>query len=933
MGIKCPKCQSDNPEAAAFCADCGTKLILPRDVEVTETLETPKEELTTGSTFAGRYQIIEELGKGGMGRVYKVNDTDIKEKIALKLLKPEIASDEKTIERFRNEIKLARKVAHKNVGRMFDLGKAEGTYFITMEYVSGQDLKGLIRQTGKLAIETTLSIAKQICEGLKEAHRLGVVHRDLKPSNIMIDKDGNVRIMDFGIARSLKAEGLTGEGVMIGTPEYMSPEQADAKDVDHRSDIYSLGIILYEMVTGQLPFEGDTPLSIAMKHKSEDFMPPKLLNSQIPSDLNDLILKCLAKAKENRYQAVEEVDRDITKILSKIPVTKKEIPKKKPLTSKEISVKFNVKKAFVSAFIIIIILAIAAYFLFRPGAAKTDIKPGTMRQVSYDPGLELDPDISPDGKMVAYVTGPVGQMHLVVRQVAGGRPIAITQDFSGGQRWPRWAPDGNRLAFYSEGAIYVVPAFGGVPRRIIDNTPGSSAYSPAWSPDGTKMAFVQNEAIHIFDLETGMSEKIADTREAHCLSWSPDGSKIAYVSGNIYFVWGNVDIPLIRMSLIGNIAPSSIQVLSLANRSTNQVTGSESMNMSPVWTPDGKQLLFISDRGGARDIYAVLLTSSGQPKAHPARLTTGLDAHTISISQNGKKLIYSVFDLSSNIWSIDIPEKGALSVSQAKQITKGDQIIETVQISPDGQWLVYDSSISGNQDIYKMPVTGGEAIQLTTHPSGDFSPGWSPDGEKIVFHSFREGNRDIFVMSKDGESIEQITDDPSHEMGPLFLANGKQISFSSDRTGRYELNIVTQDQSGWSEPEQITFDGCSSARGSYVKNSIAYIAEDDLRIVSPDDRLEKTLVESHDALRTPRPRFPGWSADGKTVYYSAVDGRGVESIWAVPVVGGEPELKVISDDPYFKLALLGLSVDSQCFYFPMRMIKSNVWIMDLISQE
>lgn len=232
-----------------------------------------------------------------------------------------------------------------------------------------------------------------------------------------------------------------------------------------------------------------------------------------------------------------------------------------------------------------------------------------------------------------------------------------------------------------------------------------------------------------------------------------------------------------------------------------------------------------------------------------------------------------------------------------------------------------------------MPVAGGEAIQLTTHPSDDFSPGWSPDGEKIVFHSFREGNRDVFVMSKDGGSVEQVTDDPSHEMGPNFVANGKQISFSSDRTGRYELYIVTQEKSGWSEPEQITFDGCASGRGSYVENSIAYIAEDGLRVVSPDSRKERILVESRDALETPRPKFPAWSVDGKTVYYSAVDGRGVESIWAVPVAGGEPELKVISDDPYFKLALLGLSTDAERFYFPMRLIESNIWVLDLISQE
>ena len=203
----------------------------------TETLEIPTQELTTGSTFAGRYQIIEELGRGGMGTVYKVLDKEIDTKVALKLIKPEIAADQKTIARFRNEMRIARQISHKNVCRMYDLNKTNGSYFITMEYVPGEDLKSFLHRSGKLTIPKTIDIAEQICEGLSEAHRLGVIHRDLKPSNIMIDKEGNARIMDFGIARSVGSKALTGEGFAIGTPEYMSPEQVEGKGVDQRSDI------------------------------------------------------------------------------------------------------------------------------------------------------------------------------------------------------------------------------------------------------------------------------------------------------------------------------------------------------------------------------------------------------------------------------------------------------------------------------------------------------------------------------------------------------------------------------------------------------------------------------------------------------------------------------------------------------------------------
>ncbi|MCJ7581032.1 MAG: protein kinase [Candidatus Aminicenantes bacterium] len=369
MANECPKCQTGNPEDSKFCKECATPLLGIQDAIHTITLETPIEELTTGSTFANRYQIIEELGKGGMGKVYKAIDTKINEKIAIKLIKSEIASNKKTIERFSNELKTARKIGHRNVGRMYHLSEEQGTHFITMEYVPGEDLRSMIRMSGQLGIGTAIGIAKQICEGLSEAHRLGVIHRDLKPSNIMIDKQGQARIMDFGIARSLKSKGITGSGIMIGTPEYMSPEQVEAKDVDQRSDIYSLGIILYEMLTGKVPFEGDSPLAVGVKHKSEKPEDPKLFNPRISDDLSQLILNCLEKEKENRPQSTEEICSILKQIEKGVPTAERKIAKTKSPTSKELTVTFNIKKRIIPILIVLAVVAAGVLF-WHPWSRK-----------------------------------------------------------------------------------------------------------------------------------------------------------------------------------------------------------------------------------------------------------------------------------------------------------------------------------------------------------------------------------------------------------------------------------------------------------------------------------------------------------------------------------------------------------------------------------
>ncbi len=382
----CPKCHFTNPEGTRFCGNCAA-LLPSGDKTVpsgTKTLETPVAELSRGTSFARRYEIIEELGIGGMARVYRAYDRKIEEDIALKLIRSDISADVRMIERFRNELKLARKITHKNVCRMYDLNEESGIHYITMEYVPGEDLKTSIKRMGKIPEAKTLAIAKQVCDGLMEAHRIGIIHRDLKPQNIMIDKEGHARIMDFGIARSIQVGGVTADGLAIGTPDYMSPEQVKGQEADERSDIYSLGVCLYEMLTGKVPFEDKTLYGVAMKHVTEIPRAPKEFDPHIAENLNEAILKCLEKEKEKRFQSIQKLYAELERIEKNLQApTEKEISVEKDLSFNPIEKtmrkkRFHRRIIFGSLASAAIIIA-GSYFVFfnkgsQPGLSAPEIQ-------------------------------------------------------------------------------------------------------------------------------------------------------------------------------------------------------------------------------------------------------------------------------------------------------------------------------------------------------------------------------------------------------------------------------------------------------------------------------------------------------------------------------------------------------------------------------
>ena len=885
-------------------------------------LESPS---ALAAALRDRYRIERELGAGGMATVYLAEDLKHRRKVAIKVLRPELAATMGS-ERFAREIEVAARLQHPHILGLLDSGEANGLFYYVMPYVEGETLRERLTKSGELPVPEAVRLLSEIADALAAAHHQGVVHRDIKPENVMLS-GRHAMVMDFGVAKAVteaaEDQQLTTAGVALGTPAYMAPEQATADPhLDGRVDIYAIGVLGYEMLAGHPPFHGLTPQQTLAAHVTQTPTPVSAIRPGVSSALDAVVMRCLAKRPADRYQTADELAAALEPLTTPsggiTPTSTRPLP--------------AVSRVSVGARVAVMLGAVALVgtlaAIVLANRRPRDMALGRRMQVTLGPALEVNPALSPDGKFIAYAAGSTWEMKLFVRQLEGGSTIPITADVPGDLRRPLWSPDGTRIAFQSPRGIESVPALGGMPKLLVGSQGQYVASDFAWSPDGRSIAYRQRDTLYTKALDAGASRAVAAGYDLHSPAWSPDGGWIAYVSGNRDFVLGSANL--------GNLAPSAVWLVRVTGGPPIPITDNKSLNMSPIWVPRGRQLLFVSDRDGGRDVYRVTLRRSGEPAESPTRLTTGLNAHTISLSADGKRLAYSVYTETANVWSLPIPDREPVPISQATPVTTGKQIIETVGISRDGRWLAFDSDRSGNSDIYKMPLAGGEPEQLTTDPQPDFAPSWSPDGKEIAFHSFRNGTRDIFVMPAEGGAAEPVVATPAQERGPDWSADGQQIVFSSDQGGRIALYIVSRKGGRWGAPARLTPDisiGFETRyRWSPDGRFIAYLERGAIDLIAPSGGKPRNLLEASDSLAQWTFQNMSWSPDSRFVYAKGRDARGGEAIWSVPIAGGPPRRLVRFDDPAIEFGRGIFATSGHRFYMPLEKRESDVWTAELLTR-
>ncbi len=868
------------------------------------------------------YRVERELGGGGMSRVFLAQERELERQVVVKVLPPEMAAGVNA-ERFRREIQLAASLQHPHIVPLLAAGHADDLVYYTMPLIEGESLRAKLAREGELPIPDTVRLLRDVVDALAYAHMHGVVHRDIKPDNVLVANHHAV-VTDFGVAKALSEStgksSLTSAGVALGTPAYMAPEQAAADPhTDHRCDLYAVGALGYEMLTGRPPFTGATPQHVLAAQVTEAPEPVTKRRATVPTALAALVMRCLEKSAADRWQSAAELLQQLDAMAT--PSGGITPTGTQPVAAVARAPRW-IKLALGTA--VLVVVAAGAVILARPRPEVLML--GKVTQITFEPGLEIEPAISPDGKLVAYAAGPLSATRIYLRQ-SGGRPVALTADSGPPQRRPLWSPDGTRILFETDADLFVMPALGGTPRMM-----AHGACCAAWSPDGRQVAYVRSgrrfgnserpESISVTPPDGGLSRSVGVVFDPHSLTWSPDGRWLALVSGNDQFA--------VATAFFGNKGPSAIVLVPAVGGAPVPVTDNAALNVSPAWTPDGRHILFVSNREGARDVYAARLATSGAPIGKPSRLSTGLNAHSISLSADGTRLAYSVYTSHANVWAIPIPTDGPVSVDRATQITTGNQVVEEVEVSPDGRWLYFDSDRSGNADIYRMPVRGGEPEQLTTDPADDFCPNVSPDGRWVAFHSLRYGTRDILVMPAEGGAAQRVTDDPGEERCPIWSPDGRSLSYSLTGTeARDGLYVISKDQSGrWGPPRQV-WNHPNAGRWSSDGRTLLSTWTNGIWLIPAAGGAPRQGYQLPDTVQGLDPADAQWSRDGRTIYAKVSDREGRASFWALPARGGRPRLLVRFDDPARASYRRQWATDGQRFYFTINDRQSNIYVAEL----